>query len=91
MGADAGPPPFLLMHVTVRVFATLKRYLPEERANHPFDLNLPEGATLADVVRLVGLPATEVKVTFVNGRTEELSFPLHAGDEVGIFPPIGGG
>jgi sulfur-carrier protein len=79
------------MHVNVKVFATLKRYLPEERAKRAFDLEVPDGATLDDVVRLIGLPAAEVKVTFVNGRTEALSCALHEGDEVGIFPPIGGG
>lgn len=79
------------MHVSVRVFATLKRYLPEERANHAFDLEVPDGATLDDVVRMIGLPAAEVKVTFVNGRAEALSHVLHEGDEIGIFPPLGGG
>jgi sulfur-carrier protein len=79
------------MRVNVKVFATLKRHLPEERANHAFDLEVPDGATLDDVVRLIGLPAAEVKVTFVNGRTEALSSVLHEGDEVGIFPPLGGG
>jgi molybdopterin synthase sulfur carrier subunit len=79
------------MHVTVKVFATLKRYLPADRADQPFDLEVADGATLADVVRLIGLPEAEVKVTFVNGRTEELSHALREGDEVGIFPPLGGG
>ena len=79
------------MHVTVKVFASLKRYLPEDRADHPFDMEIPEGATLEDVVRLIGLPSDEVKVTFVNGRTEELTHALRDGDEIGIFPPIGGG
>jgi len=79
------------MHVNVKVFATLKRYLPEERARQAFDLEVPDGASLEDVVRMIGLPAAEVKVTFVNGRTEALSLVLHEGDEVGIFPPLGGG
>jgi molybdopterin synthase sulfur carrier subunit len=79
------------MHVSVRVFATLKRYLPQERADHAFDLEVPDGGSLEDVVRLIGLPAAEVKVTFVNGRTEPLSHTLSEGDEVGIFPPLGGG
>jgi molybdopterin synthase sulfur carrier subunit len=79
------------MHINVRVFASLKRYLSEERAKGAFDLDVPDGASLEDVVRLVGLPAAEVKVTFVNGRTEELSYLLREGDEVGIFPPLGGG
>ncbi len=79
------------MNINVKVFATLRRYLPGERAKGAFDLEVPDSASLEDVVRLLGLPAAEVKVTFVNGRTEALSYALHEGDEVGIFPPLGGG
>jgi len=79
------------MHINVKVFATLRRYLPEERAKGGFDLEVPDGASLGDVMRLLGLPAEEVKVTFVNGRTEALSYMLREDDEVGIFPPLAGG
>lgn len=79
------------MHIHVKVFASLKRYLPEEQAKGAFDLEVPDGASLGDVVRLLALPAEEVKVTFVNGRTEALSYRLREGDDVGIFPPLAGG
>jgi len=39
----------------------------------------------------LNLPREEVKVAFVNGRTRPLDWPLQPEDEVGIFPPIGGG
>ncbi len=77
------------MHVKVRLFATLVNYIPGAKSGIPFEVELPEGATLSD---LMGhLPQKEVKVAFVNGRTQPPDFQLQHGNEVGIFPPIGGG
>jgi len=50
-----------------------------------------ESATLADLVKLAELPREEVKMFFVNGRARPIDWPLEPGDEVGIFPLIGGG
>lgn len=77
----------------VKLFATLNRYAPlrGELPGTPFDLNLSGGATLADLVKRLGLPAGEVKVAFVNGRIQPMDTILKDGDEVGIFPPVGGG
>ncbi|MCA1954518.1 MAG: MoaD/ThiS family protein [Anaerolinea sp.] len=32
-----------------------------------------------------------MKLCYVNGRYQEADYALNEGDEVGIFPPIGGG
>jgi len=37
------------------------------------------------------LPREEVKLFFVKGRARPIDWPLESGDEVGIFPLIGGG
>jgi molybdopterin synthase sulfur carrier subunit len=88
------------MKVHVKLFATLARSVPEavlarypeaRRPRAPLEVELPEGSTLADLVTYLGLPEEEVKVTFVNGRARKPDYRLAPGDEVGIFPPIGGG
>ena len=38
----------------------------------------------------IGTPGNP-KITFVNGIVQPLDWILAAGDDVGIFPPIGGG
>jgi molybdopterin converting factor small subunit len=43
------------------------------------------------VVARLQIREKEVKVTFVNGRARADMYRLRAGDEVGIFPPVGGG
>lgn len=87
------------MKVYVKLFATLIRDVsdafracyPEIRSGVPLMVELPEGSTLDDLVVDLGLPCQEVKITFVNGRAQEADYRLSDGDQVGIFPPVGGG
>jgi molybdopterin synthase sulfur carrier subunit len=79
------------MLIQVKLFATLRRYARETSPGQPLLVELPVGATLQDLVRQLGIPAEETKVAFVNARAQELDWILQPGDEVGIFPPIGGG
>jgi molybdopterin converting factor small subunit len=79
------------MQVRVKLFATLCRYFSNAAPGIPFEIELPEGATLADLVDRLKLPHEEVKVFFVNGRARPIDWPLKPGDDVGIFPLVGGG
>lgn len=79
------------MRVKVRLSATLVNYVPSANPGISFEVELPQGATLADLMNQLNLPQKEVKVAFVNGRIEPVDFRLQHGNEVGIFPPIGGG
>ena len=78
------------MRVQVKLFATLQKYAPEPEAS-VFPLEMPERSTIADVMRTLGIPAGEVKIAYVNGRARATVYRLKDGDELGIFPPIGGG
>lgn len=80
------------MRVIVKLFAGLKIYAPVEGLpGTPFELELPEGSTLGDVAARLELPEEEVKICFINGLTKELEAVLVDGDEIGLFPPVGGG
>lgn len=79
------------MEIRVKLFATLTRYVPNASSGTPLIVDLPNDATLADLINKLQLPAQEIKVVFVNGRARPLAWQLNQGDEVGIFPPIGGG
>lgn len=88
------------MKVQVRLFAALVQHIAESirahypegiRAGAPLEVELPEQSTLADLVSFLNLPQDQVRVVFVNGRARSLDYGLTSGDEVGIFPPIGGG
>ena len=79
------------MRVQVKVFATLRRYVDRAVSGLSFQVDLPDGATVADLIEQLNLPPEEVKLAFVNARAREKDWHLAAGDQVGIFPPIGGG
>jgi len=79
------------MRVTVRIYATLCRYVPGVSAGTPVEIELPDGASVADLIERLKIPAREVKIAFVNGRTRSPDWLLESGDEMGIFPPVGGG
>jgi molybdopterin synthase sulfur carrier subunit len=79
------------MHVYVKLFATLRRYVESAVYGVPFEVDLTEGATIADLIQHLNLPAEQVKLAFVNARARPEDWRLEPGDEVGIFPPVGGG
>jgi len=80
-----------MMRIRVKLFATLARYFNNPMPGIPFDIEVADGATLADLVNQLKLPHEEVKVFFVNGRVRPMEWSLGPGDEVGIFPLIAGG
>lgn len=77
--------------MTVKLYATLRRYGRAERAGIPFEIELSQNATLRELMYLLKIPPEETRITFVNGIIEEANCKLKDGDVVGIFPPIGGG
>ena len=79
------------MRVTVKLFASLSRFSPGGLSATPFEVDLPASSNLQRLVEQLGIPTAELKVAFVNGLICELDCDLKPGDQVGIFPPIGGG
>jgi molybdopterin synthase sulfur carrier subunit len=88
------------MKVYVKLFANLVQLVPEQirerypqgiRAGTPIEVELPQASTLADLVDYLALPRDKVRIVYVDGRAKTLDYRLAAGNEVGMFPPIGGG
>jgi len=80
------------MKVRVKLFASLASFSPQGGLpGTPFELELPSGATLNDLTQYLQLPNEQIKVCFVNSRIQPPEYVLNDGDDVGIFPPIGGG
>jgi molybdopterin synthase sulfur carrier subunit len=77
--------------VEAYVYAMLRRYQPDLSHGQPAILDLPEGATIDDLLVALGIPAEETKKTFVNGLSRGLDWELSDGDRVAVFPPIAGG
>ena len=79
------------MKISVKLFASLGEYAPEGESAKPFSCEIEPESTIKDLVDQLGIPEGEARLLFVNGRTRKKDATLQPGDEVGIFPPIGGG
>lgn len=75
------------MNVTVRLYATLR----DVTRTPLVELDVPEGTTIAELARRLGIPQGAVRIAFVRGVSQDESYVLRAGDDVGMFPAIAGG
>ena len=79
------------MRVEVRLFATLAAFLPSDGRDGTAELEIPEGSTVVDVTRRLGIPLDLARVVLVNGRDIGSEARLTSRDVVTIFPPLAGG
>lgn len=79
-----------MIKIEVRLFATLAAYLPGSESHAP-TLELADGATMGDLVRLLGIPEDLPRVSLVNGLNAEADQALRSGDVISLFPPLAGG
>jgi molybdopterin converting factor small subunit len=79
------------MIVKVKLFATLRKYLPNIELGKASEIPIEPGTSISMLYQILGIPEDEVKLAYVNGIYCESDSILKDGDEIGIFPPIGGG
>jgi len=74
------------MKVTVRLFAFFRegRFIEEIR-------DYPDDTTVAEVIAELGIDSNAVGVTMISSRHCDFNAILQDGDQLGIFPMIGGG
>ena len=84
------------MKITFKLFAMLTDFLPaQSRAGNVMELEVPPGATIAQIVEQFALPPKLVHLVLVNGTyvppEQRLTHVLKEGDVLAIWPPIAGG
>ncbi len=89
----ADPPPG--MEIEFKLFASLARYLPPGGRANTARIQVPEGASVAEVLAGSGVPAEEIHLVILNGifiapEEREHRF-LKEGDTLAIWPPVAGG
>ena len=76
------------MRISVRLFAALR----ERAGTGGLEVDLPEGAAVADVWPALGLGDEPGGLRYaLNREFAERERPLADGDEVGVIPPVSGG
>jgi molybdopterin synthase sulfur carrier subunit len=80
-----------MITVQVKLFATLRQNYPHLGIGEPMAVELPEGATVRQLLMHLQIPDEQVKIVFVNHVIRDRGHPLAQDDAVGVFPPVGGG
>ncbi len=74
--------------VTVHLYATFRQYAKGQRA---LDVPIEPGQTVEQLLDALGVPIDQVRILFCNNRLIDRSHQLNGGENVGVFPAIGGG
>jgi molybdopterin converting factor small subunit len=76
--------------ISVKLFATLKRYLPVD-SEDGVTLTLPAEATVQDVVDALKIPREHAGMLVAGDTYVQADTPLTDGLQLSIFPPLAGG
>ena len=76
--------------IYVKLFATLKKYLPPGSAEGA-SLTLPVGSTVLDVIEALKIPHEHATMLVAGDSYVEKDTPLTDGLQLSIFPPLAGG
>ena len=74
--------------VKISLFAGLRGYIGGAPS---VEVDVQPGETIRQVLDRLGIPVAQTRIVFVNNRAADLSYPLRGGEQVGVFPAIGGG
>lgn len=83
------------MKITIKLFALLAKYLPEDAYRNVAEIDVADGATVHDVVQQLKLPCEHCHLVMVDGvyiaPSERDERVLKSGEALAIWPPVAGG
>ena len=79
------------MRVHVALYAGLSRYLPAGAQNRKAAIDVPEGATVLEVKRRLGMPDDLPNISLVNGKQAAHDTVMREGETLSLFLPLAGG
>ena len=77
-----------MSQVEVRLYAGLRAHI---KGATSVSVQIEPGETIARVLEKLSVPSNQTRILFVNHRAATLDQELAGGEELGIFPAIGGG
>jgi molybdopterin converting factor small subunit len=83
------------MRITLKLFATLGRFLPQGAEANAIEVEIPDGSTPHVVIDRYAVPREKVHLVMVNGAyvnpVDRDLRRLEDGDVLAIWPPVAGG
>ena len=77
-----------MAQVQVNLYASFRAYIGGKAS---IEVEIEPGQTVGDVLAQLGVPQEKTRIIFVDNRAAELSRVLQGGEQLGVFPAIGGG
>ena len=79
------------IEVRVKLYSTLERHVKNYNPLTGKIIQLPEGATVGDLIRSLGLPPRGARLVSIRNGVRKWDFKLKDGDLVSIFALLSGG
>jgi len=79
------------MKVKVRLFGTLGKKFPDHDPLTGFEIEIPENASVGDLLGQLDIPKSKIGFVSVQGRLVKAAKTLKPDDLIRIFRPIFGG
>ena len=79
------------MDVKVKLFATLRDYLPKGNDGKSCQMEIDDTTTIEQIITTLNIPDEIPKIILVNGLQASMDQTLKEGDVLSIFPPVAGG
>jgi hypothetical protein len=76
-----------MMHVTVKLNASLRQYGKSVSSDGTFLLEIEENSTAREIVQKLAIPLEKVKMILLNGKGVGFDSILNDGDRIALFPP----
>ncbi len=80
-----------MITVHVKLYATLRQYQPNLKVGEALAIRTPEGTSVGQVIAALAIPPDTVRKAYSQGRMVEEDHILADGDDLALFPPVGGG
>jgi sulfur carrier protein ThiS len=79
------------MKVKVKLYGTLGQRFPDYQHSQGIEVEIPDGATVKDLLTLLGISESQRAVVIVEGRIQEAEGKIRRGVPVYVLQAIHGG
>lgn len=77
------------MRITLKLYGDLKKFAPNRKESAQIEIE--NGLSIRALLSRMGVPDASVWMSAVNGTVIDDIAPLHEGDVLEVFEPVGGG
>jgi sulfur-carrier protein len=83
------------MEITLKLYAGLSQYLPEDSVKHTTKLDILPSETAVSIIEKIKVPKESAHLVLLNGiyldLEEREKHTFNEGDTLAIWPPVAGG